>query len=127
MVILQSIALVAALETAPIPAKCRVIEVEAFTGSAELPDGQIFGRVTRTVVGQRSYSPFARLEKGATWVSPEMGDKRRRPAIRISYDFWWDDSSMNSDIGPQRGDLLLLRVQNNSVVANPVICPKSTG
>jgi hypothetical protein len=125
MIFTSSIAVVSALAVAHIPEPCRVYEVEAFTGSADLPDGQIFGRVARTRVTQRAYSPLARFETGVVWIRREEAKGREKVAMKISYDFWWDDASGKSEIGPRRGDLFLLRVQEGVVVANPVTCPKS--
>ena len=124
MLITPVIAIVAATSTASVPGTCRVYDVEEFTGSAELPDGQIFVRVSRTVIHHRIYGLFSRLEEGTLWVRPAGGNSRSQAAIKISYNFQWDDTSQNSTVGPRRGDLFIVKVQKGTLVANAVSCPQ---
>ena len=121
MILLPS--LIAAATSAP--ETCTIFDSLGFTGKADLPDGQFLGRVTRTSLHHHGYSSFAMMEDGVTWIRPARMGGKAKPAIRIRFQWWWDDASGAANSGPRRNDWYQLEIHDGDVTANIAECPKS--
>ena len=124
MLFLPSLAAVQIAATSPVPTACRVFDSVGFTGKTDLPDSEILGRVTRTSVHHHAYSSFAMFEEGVTWIRSVRVDGKTTPAIKIRFQWTWDDASGNANSGPRRNDWYLLKIRNGDVTANTAECAK---
>ena len=124
MILLPNPTAAPTVAAASAPEACKIFDSLGFTGRADLPDGQFLGRVTRTALHHHGYSSFSKIEDGVTWIRPPRLGGKARPAIRIRFQWRWDDASGAANSGPRRGDWYLLKVRDGDVTANTAACPQ---